>query len=98
MNAAAIIGYIAAALSVSAFAPQAWRIVKTRDTSSLATPMWILEVCAFAAWIGYGVLLGEWPIIIPNALCFLISLFILIMKLVPHETREKIANVVDPAA
>lgn len=98
MNAAAIIGYIAAALSVTAFAPQAWRIVKTRDTSSLATPMWILEVCAFATWVAYGVLLGEWPIIIPNVLCFLIASFILIMKLVSHRTRDKIANVVDPAA
>ncbi|MBA3457811.1 MAG: hypothetical protein H0T42_32310 [Deltaproteobacteria bacterium] len=98
MNAAAIVGYIAAALSVTAFAPQAWKIIKTRDTSGLATPMWILEVCAFATWIVYGVLLGEWPIIIPNVLCFLIAAFILMMKLVPHQTREKIADAVDPAA
>jgi MtN3 and saliva related transmembrane protein len=98
MNAAAIVGYIAATLSVTAFAPQAWKIVKTRDTSGLATPMWILEVCAFALWIAYGVLLGEWPIIIPNVLCFLISLFILVMKLVPHQTKHKIADAVDPAA
>lgn len=98
MSAAAIIGYIAAVLSVTAFAPQAWKIVKTRDTSGLATPMWILEVCAFALWIAYGVLLGEWPIIIPNALCFLIAAFILIMKLVSHPTKNKIADAVDPAA
>ncbi len=98
MNAAAIVGYIAATLSVAAFAPQAWKIIKTRDTSGLATPMWILEVCAFALWIGYGVLLGEWPIIIPNVLCFVISLFILVMKLVPHHTKDKIADAVDPAA
>lgn len=98
MNAAAIVGYIAAALSVTAFAPQAWKIIKTRDTSGLATPMWILEVCAFALWIAYGVLLGEWPIIIPNVLCFVISLFILVMKLVPHRTKNKIADAVDPAA
>lgn len=98
MNAVAIVGYIAAALSVTAFAPQAWKIIKTRDTSGLATPMWILEVCAFALWIAYGLLLGEWPIIIPNVLCFVISLFILVMKLVPHHTKNKIADAVDPAA
>jgi MtN3 and saliva related transmembrane protein len=97
MNAAAIVGYIAAALSVTAFAPQAWKIIKTRDTSGLAAPMWILEVCAFALWIVYGVILGEWPIIIPNALCFLIAAFILIMKLVSHPTKNKIADAVDPA-
>lgn len=98
MNAAAIVGYIAAALSVAGFTPQAWKIIKTRDTSGLATPMWIMEVCAFALWIAYGVLLGEWPIIIPNSLCFLIALFILVMKLVPHQTKHKIADAVDPAA
>jgi MtN3 and saliva related transmembrane protein len=98
MNTAAIVGYIAAALSVTAFAPQAWKVVKTRDTSSLATPMWILEVSAFAMWIAYGLLLGEWPIIIPNILCFLIAAFILVMKLVPHDTKHKIADAVDPAA
>lgn len=95
---ASIVGYIAAALSVIGFTPQAWQIIKTRDTSSLSTPMWVLEVCAFAGWVTYGVLLMEWPIIIPNSICFLIALFILIMKVVPHTTRDKIADAVDPAA
>jgi MtN3 and saliva related transmembrane protein len=95
---ASIVGYIAAAMSVIGFTPQAWRIVKTRDTSSLSTPMWVLEVCAFAGWIVYGVMLMEWPIIIPNSICFLIASFILMMKVVPHHTREKIADAVDPAA
>ncbi len=96
MTAAAVIGYIAAALSVAGFAPQATKIIKTRDTSGLATPMWIMEVCAFALWIAYGVLLGEWPIIIPNSLCFVIASFILVMKLVPNQTKDKIADAVDP--
>ena len=98
MNAAAIVGYIAAAMSVAGFAPQAWQIIKTRDTSSLSTPMWILEVAAFGGWIVYGVLLGELPIIIPNSLCFLIASFILVMKIAPHETKHKIADAVDPSA
>ena len=98
MTAATIVGYIAAAFSVTAFAPQAWRIIKTRDTSSLATPMWILEVCAFVTWVVYGVLLGEWPIIVTNTICFVISVFILIMKLAPRHTKEKIAAAIDPAA
>ncbi|MBA3541130.1 MAG: hypothetical protein H0T79_16075 [Deltaproteobacteria bacterium] len=94
---APVIGYIAATLSVAAFVPQAWRIVKTRDTKTLATPMWILEVCAFALWIAYGIALDAWPIIIPNTICCLLSLFILVMKIVPHHTRDKIADKLDPA-
>ncbi len=94
---AAIIGYTAATMSVSAFLPQAWRIVKTRDTSSLATPMWILQVCAFSTWIAYGVALSEWPIIVPNVICCLLAAFILTMKLAPRKTRDRIADTLDPA-
>lgn len=97
MTTAAIVGYVAAVFSVTAFTPQAWRIIKTRDTSSLATPMWVLEVCAFGAWVAYGVLLGEWPIIVTNTICGIIALFILMMKLVPRHTKEKIADAIDPA-
>ncbi len=97
MNAAAVVGYIAAAVSVTGFVPQAWRIVKTRDTKSLSTKMWVGECLAFALWTVYGVMLGELPIIIPNTLCFILSAFILTMKLVPRHTRDKIADTIDPA-
>lgn len=97
MNAATIIGYIAAVISVSAFVPQAWRIVKTRDTKSLSKRMWIAECAAFACWSAYGVMLGELPIIIPNVLCLILSLFILMMKIVPRHTRDRIADTLDPA-
>jgi MtN3 and saliva related transmembrane protein len=95
---AALVGYAAAVMSVSAFVPQAWRIVKTRDTTSLSTPMWILQVCAFATWTAFGVLLGEWPIVVPNAICCVLSAFILIMKVAPRPVREHIAEVLDPSA
>lgn len=98
MSASTIVGYIAAAMSVAGFTPQAWKVIKTRDTSGLATPMWILEVAAFGMWIVYGALLDEWPIVIPNVLCFLIAGFILVMKIVSSPTKNKIADAIDPAA
>jgi len=93
-----LVGYLAALFGVTAFTPQAWKIIKTRDTSSLSTPMWILQVFAFAGWIVYGVMLRALPIIAPNTVCFLISVFILVMKLVPREAKNKIADAIDPAA
>ena len=84
---ATLVGYIAAVFGVTAFVPQAWRIVKTRDTRSLSTPMWVVECLAFAAWVAYGVLLGELPIILPNSICFVLSAFILTMKLVLPRAR-----------
>jgi MtN3 and saliva related transmembrane protein len=92
-----IIGYVAATLSVSAFTPQVWKVIKTRETKSMSTPMWILETCGFAMWIAYGIAIGALPIIIPNVLCALFAAFILVMTVVGHRTKEKIADALDPA-
>ena len=81
MNAAVFFGITAAICSVASFVPQAWKIWKTRQTKGLATPMWILSTTAFALWTTYGVFLRELPIIIPNAICFVLAGFILTMKL-----------------
>ncbi len=92
-----IIGYLAAALSVSAFLPQAWRIIKTRKTDDLSTMMWIFQVTAFAMWIAYGVGKSAIPIIVPNVICCLLAAFILTMKLLPSRKRDKVALAVEHA-
>lgn len=91
---ATVIGATAATLSVCSFVPQAWRIIKTRETKDLATPMWIMNVIAFALWTTYGVFLVNWPIIIPNVICFLLAAFILTMKLLPRPKREAVADAI----
>ena len=90
------IGLFAAALTITSFIAQAWKILRTRDASSLSAPMWILSTVAFAVWTAYGVLLREWPIIIPNAVCLLLAGFILALKLMPRHKRDAIADAVAP--
>ncbi|MBA3819341.1 MAG: SemiSWEET transporter, partial [Deltaproteobacteria bacterium] len=92
-----IIGYVAATMSVCAFLPQAWQIIKTRKTEDLSTVMWILQVTGFATWIAYGSFLGKLPIVIPNVICFLLASFILAMKLLPRRKRDKVADAVEHA-
>jgi MtN3 and saliva related transmembrane protein len=91
---ATMIGVLAAALSVASFLPQAWRVIRTRRTNDLATPMWIMNVTAFALWTSYGVVIHAWPIIVPNLICCLLAAFILTMKLVPMPTKERIADAI----
>ena len=91
-----IVGSVAALCSVSAFVPQAWRIVKTRRTEDLSTLMWTLQVVGFLAWITYGALLGAWPIVVPNAVCAVLAGFILTMKVLPHRWRHAVADHIDP--
>ena len=78
---AAVVGYIAAAVCVTAFVPQVWKVLTTRDTKDLSALMWMLETVGFALWIWYGVKLSALPIIIPNAICSVLAAFILAMKL-----------------
>jgi MtN3 and saliva related transmembrane protein len=91
---ATVIGVLAAALSVSSFLPQAWRVIKTRQTKDLATPMWIMNVTAFALWTVYGAIIHAWPIIVPNVICCLLAAFILTMKLVSKPTKERVADAI----
>jgi MtN3 and saliva related transmembrane protein len=91
------IGVVAAALSVVAFVPQAWRVIRTRETKDLSTPMWIMNVCGFALWTAYGASLGAWPILVPNAICCGLAGFILVMKLAPRPTKDRIADALTPA-
>jgi MtN3 and saliva related transmembrane protein len=92
----AVIGWVAALCSVSAFVPQAWRIVKTRKTEDLSAVMWTLQVIGFVVWTCYGVMLGAWPIVAVNAVCALFAGFILAMKLLPHRLRHAVADRLDP--
>lgn len=82
-----IVGYAASVASISAFVPQLVKVIKTRDTKSLATPMWIAEVITFALWTTYGVMLSNVPIVVTNAACGLMSIAILTMKLVLPTSR-----------
>jgi MtN3 and saliva related transmembrane protein len=88
------IGLFAASLTIASFLAQSWKILKSRDVRSLSAPMWILSVVAFAVWSAYGILEAEWPIIVPNVVCFLLAGFILALKLMPRHHREAVAEAV----
>ncbi len=86
------LGILGACLTMVSYFPQAWKIIKTRDTEGLSAPAWILSTVAFAVWAGYGILQAEWPIIIPNVICCGLAGFILTLKLAPKQTRDAIAD------
>jgi len=92
-----IVGSIAAIVSIAAFLPQAWRIVKTRRTEDLSTPMWTLQVIAFACWIVYGAFIAAWPIVVENSVCVILAGFILMMSLLPKRLRHAVADHIDPS-
>ena len=87
-----ILGAFAAICSTVSFAPQAWKIIQTRKTKDISTGMYLFTVTGFAAWTGYGIALGKWPLIAANAICFVLAAFILGMKLLPASKRNTVAD------
>ena len=97
MDFVSIIGSAAAICSTVSFAPQAWKIIATRDTASISAPAYGLTVTAFALWLAYGWFRSDWPLLVSNGICFVLSGFILIMKLLPQAQKEAVSDLIDPA-
>ena len=98
MDAATFVGGVATLVSAISFLPQAWKVIRTRDTGAISAGMYAVTVVGFALWLTYGVLLGRWPLIITNAVCLCISGFILAMTLLPQRRKEAVAAALDPLA
>ncbi|HEY0106437.1 MAG TPA: SemiSWEET transporter [Rhizomicrobium sp.] len=90
-----LIGAAAALCSTVSFAPQAWQIIRTRETKDISTGMYLFTVVGFAAWTAYGVLLRQWPLIASNSICLLLSAFILVMKLLPQRKKDAVADEIE---
>ncbi len=74
-------GYVAATLTTLAFVPQAAKTIRTRDTHSISLGMYVVFTIGIAFWFGYGIVLGSWPMIVSNAITFVLSATILALKL-----------------
>lgn len=98
LDASLVIGAAAAVVSTASFMPQAWKIIRSRNTEAISAGMYSLTVAGFALWLAYGVLLGQWPLIVPNSLCLILAGFILIMKRLSTARRDALADHLDPDA
>ncbi len=76
-----LVGGAAAALTTVCWLPQAFKIIRTRDTAAIS----LLTHSAFAAglvlWLCYGILLGSWPIIGSNVVTLVLVIVIIVLKL-----------------
>ncbi|HUD25507.1 MAG TPA: SemiSWEET transporter [Burkholderiaceae bacterium] len=81
MTDAETIGYVAGALTTVSFIPQAWLSWKTRHTAGLSLGMYAIFTLGVALWLGYGLLIGSWPVIIANSITLALAAFILALRL-----------------
>jgi MtN3 and saliva related transmembrane protein len=81
MDVQDLIGYSAATLTTVSFVPQALKTFRTRDVSGISLVMYSLFATGVALWLVYGVMLGEAPIYVANAITLALALAVLVMKL-----------------
>ena len=75
------LGYTAAILTTSSFVPQALLTVRTRQVAGISLGMYTVFTIGVTLWLVYGVAIGEWPIIIANAITVALAATILWTKL-----------------
>lgn len=75
------LGYLAATLTTLAFVPQAVKTIRSRDTSGISLGMYVVFIVGVGCWFGYGLALGSWPMILANAVTFVLAALILALKL-----------------
>jgi len=81
MTLVTLVEIAAAVTTVTAFVPQALKILKTRNTKDLSTTTWVMQVIGFSLWLTYGIASANWPIVLPNVLTLMFSIVILALKL-----------------
>ena len=82
-----LIGYCAAFLTTIAFLPQAVQSWRTRDLSGISVGMYSLFTAGVGLWLIYGLIIEKWPLILANALTFVLALSILVLKLRSKEQQ-----------
>ena len=81
MDLTTILGLAAAALTTIAFVPQFTKIWKSKSAKDVSLGMFIVFCTGVALWLVYGILLGEWPIMIANSVTLVLGVGILVMKI-----------------
>ncbi|WP_156087625.1 SemiSWEET transporter [Lysobacter sp. Root667] len=74
-------GYVGATLTTLSFLPQAVKTIRSRDTRGISLGMYVVFTVGVGFWFGYGVALQSWPMIVSNAITFVLATTILGLKL-----------------
>lgn len=75
-----LIGTIGAVLTTICWAPQAWRVIRHRNTHAISlltnATLFMGQIC----WLIYGLALRDWPLIGSNTISLMFTSVILTMK------------------
>ncbi|MCK9301147.1 MAG: SemiSWEET family transporter [Bacteroidales bacterium] len=80
-NSIEYLGLAAALFSTVNQMPQAWKIIRSKDTSSISLYTYSLLWIAVSLWLIYGITIKDKPLIISNIISIIPISYIYIIKL-----------------
>lgn len=87
MEIANWIGFVAGTLTTIAFLPQLERTWRTKSADDMSLAMLLTFTTGVFLWLIYGLYLMAWPIIATNAITFVLTLAILVLKIKYQKRR-----------
>ncbi|MAZ33729.1 MULTISPECIES: SemiSWEET transporter [Thalassospira] len=81
MSFETVLGLLAGSLTTIAFLPQVIRTWRTRSTADISLVMFLILCTGIALWLVYGLIRGDWPVIIANGFTLVLASTILFFKL-----------------
>ncbi len=75
------IGLFAATCTTIAFLPQVIKVVKSKHTKDISVRMYLIFIIGLLSWLTYGILIQNIPLILANAITFLLAGWILVLKI-----------------
>lgn len=81
MNLIPLLGALAALVTTVATLPQAIRMYRTRQVRDVSLPTYSIMTIGLILWLGYGIGIGDLPLILANAVTLVIVSSIVFMKL-----------------
>lgn len=76
-----LVGGTAATLTTICWLPQAFKILRTKDTAAISLLTYSVFAGGLVLWLCYGILLGSWPIIGSNVVTLALVIPIVLLKL-----------------
>jgi MtN3 and saliva related transmembrane protein len=80
-DSSTLIGMVAGFCTTIAFVPQVISVWKSRHARDISLAMYAIFLLGIALWFAYGLLIGSLPVILYNALTFVLAGAVLVMKI-----------------
>jgi MtN3 and saliva related transmembrane protein len=72
---------MAGTLTTVSFLPQVIKMYRTKNVKDLSIATFSIFSCGVFLWLIYGIVVGEWPIILANGMTLILSFMIIAMKI-----------------